>query len=560
MDDAAALQAALKALSGDYAAKLPEKLGQIEQTWERLQQEGWNAENLEDLHRMVHSLSGSGKTFGFTLLGDVARNLEMRLKLLAQGQKAPDEVEARHIQVLLSELRQVSFSGDSSTSSHHDALETLVRPEQGMSGCNHIFIAGADASFAEDLKTQLGFYGYEVRVFLDFDEFCSAVREAQDVVALMDISDPEFSRRATGAMKTIQQGKAASIPIIFFSVRENFSERLEAARAGGIAYLIKPVNIGSLIDRLDALTSAAAAAPYRILIIDDSDALNAYYASVLSQAGMEVKTVNNPMDAMKPLLDFAPDVILIDVYMPECNGMELAKIIRQQEAFVGIPIMFLSAESDIEKQLFAMGLGADGFLTKPIQPQHLIFSVSIKAHRSLTLRSLMVRDSLTGLLNHTAIKDRLNYEVAQAKRRGTPLAFAMADIDRFKKVNDTYGHPAGDRVIKSLSRMLRQRLRETDLVGRYGGEEFAVILTNTNKEAAEKVLNDIRKDFSRLHQFADGKEFFTTFSCGIADTSYFDDPAKLCDAADKALYKAKRAGRNRVETADRADGDAAQPL
>ncbi|MDH4284655.1 MAG: diguanylate cyclase, partial [Gallionellaceae bacterium] len=493
MADAAILQAALKALSDDYAAKLPEKLGQIEQTWKRLQQEGWNVESLGDLHRMVHSLTGSGKTFGFTLLSDVARNLEMRLKQLVQGQKAPDEEEAKRIEVLLSELRQVSLSRDVPASSHHDELETFDQPGQDIPDCSHIFIAGADALFAEDLKAQLGYYGYEARVFPDFDEFCNTLREAQGVVVLMDISDPEFSQRAIGAMKAIQLGQAASIPLIFFSVRDNFSERLEAARAGGIAYLAKPVNIGSLIDRLDALTSTASAVPYRILIIDDSEALTAYYASVLSHAGMEVRAVNNPLDTMKPLLEFAPDLILIDVYMPECNGMELAKIIRQQEAFVGIPIMFLSAESDIEKQLFAMGFGADGFLTKPIQPEHLISSVSIRAHRSLTLRSLMMQDSLTGLLNHTSIKDRLNYEMAQAKRRGTPLAFAMADIDHFKKVNDTYGHPAGDRVIKSLSRLLRQRMRETDLVGRYGGEEFAVILTNTNGEAAAKVLDRIRE-------------------------------------------------------------------
>ncbi len=550
MADAAPLQAALKSLSDEYAAKLPEKLGQIEQAWKRLQQGGWNVEKLGDLHRMVHSLTGSGKTFGFVFLSDVARNLEIRLKQLMQEQKTPDEEEVRHIQVLLSELRQVSISRDTSASSYHDELESLAESEQGMPGCSHIFITGTDTLFAEDLKVQLGYYGYDVRVFQDFDEFCNVLRETQGAVVLMDISDPEFSRRAIEAMKAIQQGQAVSIPMIFFSVRDNFSERLEVARAGGIAYLAKPANIGSLIDRLDALTSAVPAAPYRILIIDDSEALTAYYASVLSQAGMEVKTVNNPLDAMKPLLEFAPDLILIDVYMPECNGMELAKIIRQQEAFVGIPIMFLSAENDIEKQLFAMGLGADGFLTKPIQPQHLISSVSVKARRSLTLRSLMVRDSLTGLLNHTAIKDRLNYEVAQAKRRGTPLAFAMVDLDYFKKVNDIYGHPAGDRVIKSLSRMLRQRLRETDLIGRYGGEEFAVILTNTNGEAAVNVLDAIREDFSKLHQFADGKEFFATFSCGIADASCFDDSVRLCDAADRALYKAKHAGRNSVMLAD----------
>jgi diguanylate cyclase (GGDEF)-like protein len=253
---------------------------------------------------------------------------------------------------------------------------------------------------------------------------------------------------------------------------------------------------------------------------------------------------------LESLLEFTPDLILIDIYMPECNGMELATVIRQLDAFVGIPIVFLSAESDLDKQLFAIGLGADDFLTKPIQPQHLVSSVSSRVGRSLKLRSFMVRDGLTGLLNHSAVKEQLNREVAQAKRRQAPLAFAMVDIDHFKQVNDTYGHPVGDRVIKSLSRLLKQRLREADTVGRYGGEEFAVILSNTDGEMAERVLDDIRKDFSQLRHQADGREFYVTFSCGVADVSDFSDPAKLCNAADKALYKAKHAGRNRVMPAD----------
>ena len=103
-----------------------------------------------------------------------------------------------------------------------------------------------------------------------------------------------------------------------------------------------------------------------------------------------------------------------------------------------------------------------------------------------------------------------------------------------------------DRVIKSLSRLLKQRLRETDIVGRYGGEEFAVILSNTDGVTAMKVLDAIRKDFSQLRHLADGKEFPATFSCGVADVSHFGDPIKLGDAADKALYKAKHAGRNQV--------------
>jgi diguanylate cyclase (GGDEF)-like protein len=126
----------------------------------------------------------------------------------------------------------------------------------------------------------------------------------------------------------------------------------------------------------------------------------------------------------------------------------------------------------------------------------------------------------------------------------------MIDIDHFKRVNDRYGHSVGDRVIKSLSRLLKQRLRSSDLVGRYGGEEFAVVMVDADMNTARKVLDTIRNDFSQLRHLSDEKEFSVTFSCGISDVSEFPNATKLSDAADKALYKAKRAGRNQVMLAD----------
>ena len=195
-------------------------------------------------------------------------------------------------------------------------------------------------------------------------------------------------------------------------------------------------------------------------------------------------------------------------------------------------------------------MGTEGDFVSPQRSNPPISSVTSRIQRSLILRSFMVRDSLTGLLNHTAIQDQLVLEVARAKRQETSLAFAMVDIDHFKQVNDTYCHPAGDRVIKSLSRLLKQLLRETDVVGRYGGEEFVVILNNTDGVAAVKVFDTIRESFSQLQHFADGKEFSVTFSCGIADILCFNDSPKLGDAADKALYKAKHFGRDQVVLAN----------
>jgi diguanylate cyclase (GGDEF)-like protein len=158
----------------------------------------------------------------------------------------------------------------------------------------------------------------------------------------------------------------------------------------------------------------------------------------------------------------------------------------------------------------------------------------------------MERDSLTGLLNHSNLKEQLNREVMRSKRTGSEICFAMIDVDHFKKVNDTYGHLTGDRVLRGLARLLQERLRATDIIGRYGGEEFAVILLNTDLENAEQIVNEIRDKFSKLTQRVNGSEFHVTFSCGIASFPDYDTTDSLNEAADNALYEAKEKGRNRT--------------
>lgn len=553
MHDPGELQAKLIALSDTFAAQLPEKLQNLQQSLTQLSHTEWDERGFETFVRLVHGLIGSSRTFGFGLLSDVARNLEADLKLFAQAKAVLSKDQRNHLLAAIHELHQAALHRDAALADQ-SGLIAIVPPGQDAVAPRRIFVVEDEHELAEELKVQLGYFGYDVSVFNTLEDFRLALQQTSDVVVLMDITFPGDRLGGAKLMFDIQRGRGVPVPVVFLSAHDEFESRLEAARAGSIAYLCKPVNIGNLIDKLDRLTSTKPLEPYRVMIVDDSVALTAYHTVVLEQAGMVVKAVNNPFNVIESLLEFTPDLILIDLYMPECNGTDLAKVIRQLDAFVGIPIVFLSAESNLDKQLFAMGLGGDDFLTKPIQSQHLISSVASRIRRSRMLRSFMVRDSLTGLLNHTAIKDLLDGEVAGAIRQKKPLSFAMIDIDHFKQINDSYGHPVGDRVIKSLSRLLKQRLRSSDLVGRYGGEEFAVVMVDADMTTAMKVLDTIRNDFSQLRHISDEKEFTVTFSCGIADISQFPDAARLSDAADKALYKAKHAGRNRVMLADDPSG------
>ena len=208
--------------------------------------------------------------------------------------------------------------------------------------------------------------------------------------------------------------------------------------------------------------------------------------------------------------------------------------------------MYLSSETNRQIQYQAIKMGGDEFLVKPVHEDELIAVVSSKIERARSLRRFMVQDSLTGLLNHTRIKQHLAQSIMLAKRDNTPVSFAMLDIDHFKKVNDQYGHPVGDRVIKSLAKMLLQRVRKSDVVGRYGGEEFAVVLHGAGLDDAYRSMNRIREDFSQVyHTYEDGI-FASTFSCGIAGFPGLEDPNVVAAKADLALYESKRGGRNKV--------------
>lgn len=543
------LNDALRVLRERYQKDLPAKLAEIEKLLDALR-DPTNAspETVSVFHRQVHGLTGSGATFGMSALSSAARELEATVKQALQQSTStwPEEI-LDTIVAQWGALKQAATQPDIAVlnkfENSGDAIESVlaVKKERG-----HILLVEDDLEQADNLALQLGHYGYAVKVLHDTALLNAAVAEMAPMAIIMDVVFPEGNMAGPQAITGLSDEVKTSVPVIFLSSRADIFPRLSATRAGAVAYLTKPVDIGVLVDKLDSLTSDISPDPFRVLIVDDSPSLAGYYAMTLQSAGMETVVVNDPLKTLDALRDFTPELILMDMYMPGCSGLEMAKVIRQQEAYVSTPIVFLSAETDIEKQLEALQFGADDFLTKPIQPAHLISSVTSRVQRYRVLRTFMVRDSLTGLLNHTKIKEELELEIMRATRQSNTFIFAMIDIDFFKKVNDNYGHPVGDRVIKSLSRLLQQRLRKTDIIGRYGGEEFAVVLKDTDEQNAFITLDNIRKAFEQIVQHAENGEFSVTVSCGLAAFPRFSSAAELNNAADRALYAAKGGGRNCV--------------
>ncbi len=413
-----------------------------------------------------------------------------------------------------------------------------------------VYLWPAQSVDMQEAARQLGYYGYDIRLFDSPQQLIAGTAAQAPTGILVDCT---LACEQEQIHKAELTQLAQRIPIVCMSNQSGIEARLAAVRMGCQAYFTRPLDTTSLLDTLDRLTAPPQAEAGKVLIIDDSPSLAAFYAANLSEAGFVCQVVTDPLKSLEALFDHPPELILLDMNMPGASGQEIAKVIRQQDAYLSIPLVFLSAESDVGRQREAMSLGGDEFLQKPIQPEHLISAVRSRVIRYRALRALMVRDSLTGLLNHTNYKERLRAEVARAKRQNKLLSVAIIDIDHFKKVNDTYGHPAGDRVIKNLSRLLKQRLRGADVIGRYGGEEFALALPDTPIGVALGVINDLRESFAAIEQHAGKATFQNTFSAGVAECSpqhpALMDAEALIKAADEALYASKHGGRNRVTAA-----------
>lgn len=401
----------------------------------------------------------------------------------------------------------------------------------------------AHAQDMEEIALQLGHFGHEVELCEDIGAVLDSSRPRHSFAVLLDA---EAAARLPDVQKAHLQTLAHQVPMAGLANSGTIDKRLEAVRMECHAFFTRPLDMTSLLDTLDRLTAPPRAEAGKVLIVDDSPSMAAFYAATLQQAGFVCQTVTDPLKTLEALDDMQPELLLLDMHMPGASGEELARVIRQQDAYLSTPIVFLSAESDVSRQREAMSQGGDEFLQKPIQPEHLISAVKSRVIRYRALRALMVRDSLTGLLNHTSFKERLRGEVARAKRQNKPLSVGLIDIDFFKRVNDTYGHPAGDRVIKNLARLLKQRLRGGDIIGRYGGEEFAVALPDTPVEAAMTALNNVRTSFESIVQIAGEHHFQCTLSAGITQYHPGNEEAGLIQLADEALYEAKHAGRNRV--------------
>lgn len=409
---------------------------------------------------------------------------------------------------------------------------------------NHcVWFVGSVASQWQALMTQLAYFNIQGEVYP-----WQAIQDQAEEPTVVVLETQGMSCQEVCEHLTVMRTRFSASQLMTHHFQTDFNHLKAALRAGCDFCFAPETPQATILAKLIECCSNEQETPLRVLVVEDSITASQSIEHTLNQSGVETLAVINPEEILVSLRRFQPDLILMDMYMPDCTGVEATRVIRQHAEFLSTPVVYLSGDGDMALQVDALRLGGDHFLTKPFNPVLLNAVVKSKIDRYRALRRSMLCDGLTGLLNHRAVKEKLVAALHEAKAGSTTLAVAMIDIDHFKTVNDNYGHPLGDQVIKSLAWLLKQRLRKTDLVGRYGGEEFLVVLPDTPADQAFAVLDRIRHDFSLIKYAFEDTWFEVTFSAGIAQFPATSHAEALIKKADEALYEAKDAGRNCVIT------------
>lgn len=306
----------------------------------------------------------------------------------------------------------------------------------------------------------------------------------------------------------------------------------------------KNKNVNSYTDRQKV--------PLTILVIEDHPDQRDLLAIVLQREGYRVVTASNGIEALEKLDKEHVHIALSDIMMPKMDGFELVSRIRGDPSLKNIYVILITARIQEGDRVRGLDLGADDYITKPFSFSELLARVRVGSRVVQYQQHLEYQtqiDSLTGLFNRRAFESKIEEEFERAKRYHKPLSLLILDIDNFKSINDTYGHHGGDAALVKISETLRDKTRQSDFPCRYGGEEFVLILPETDQGSAFQVASKIHEEIRSCRYGTANQTFVLTVCVGLSSTSNkrYADWREMLDDADQALYVAKNSGKDRVE-------------
>lgn len=468
-----------------------------------------------ELERGANSMAGSFSVFGYPDATPIARQLKDLLgaPLNSQDKRAVAELAGR----LYSLLGQTP--GRSLLPQRGDAPTVLLIAE------------------SEELHADLAAHGAasELRILACSRDFESQEAEPEMVVADLDMEGDWRARLAR-----------FECPVLGLLTDPTPELRVAAARHGVATILEKPVAVGSLVEKIHEQVVDRSAPPAVVVILGGNPVLNAQLEGLLSPLQVQLCVADN-LDTLWQHLEWrAPDLLMVDLEVG--HRVDLCAAVRGDPRWADLPVIFVSRDQAPETRRRVFDAGGDDLIRRPIDGPELQARVRSRLKRSRHARRLAETDPLTGAATRRKAVPWLRRYLSLGQRRLIPVSIAVIDLDHFKHVNDTHGHPAGDRVLKGVSELLMKTFRSEDVVARWGGEEFVVgMFTMTRGQAVKRLEAFLERVYKEVFQSETGEDFSVSFSAGVAQFPEDGfDLESLYEAADQALYEAKARGRRCV--------------
>jgi diguanylate cyclase (GGDEF)-like protein len=533
---------AILALRLRFRDAMPSRLAMLSDALQSAVEQPGNVPVVQEARRLAHNLKGTSSSCGFEQVSAASSALE---KVLTAAQ-LPENIGNRdlwdEIELLFCKLRaeaevELERSGNDAVDPQHDDANMAK-----------ILVVGSDLPTNGELSNA------SVPVKLIKTTAANALEAATNESLDAVLIDMETAGSSMTPMKIARELRSLSghesLPLGFIKqpntdANEN---RNESTHAGASLFLDKPLEAEALREGIEYLLTVSQGGRPRVLIVDDDPDFSNMIANTLGREGVLVRTINDPAEVLTTMEAFVPDLVLLDVMMPGVSGFDVCRMLRANSRWQEIPILFLTAQTELEARLAAFDAGGDDYLPKPVAPVELLTRVKVRLERSRFIRERADKDILSGLFMRRAFMEQVQSLLAEAARHEFSFTIALIDVDKFKNINDNYGHLAGDRVLAQLGGLLKKRFRVEDIRGRWGGEEFIVAFRHetavTTKGALERALDE----FAGMRFKGDhGEDFSVTFTAGLATYPEDGDTLeKLVHIADDRLYAGKEAGRNRI--------------
>ena len=594
-----------------FLRHLPRRLDTLLRRGQRLASEGWDINALNLLFRELQTLAGACGRYGLLDLGERLFALETFLAEFVERVDLPD---AEHTQAFLELLQSVDASGNAgpvpaaaaAASGGSEAIDRsdngfplqLVAPADywkrfGVTTAAPVpaaAVAAAPATpvaaaaaptaaataeparatgaapargaprkiyhltdgnaLACEIDQKLELAGYELSLFDNSEELREMLGALPPHLVLLDAAFLGELESIGEALRTARARVSHRLALLALSELGDLAVRLRAMRAGADAFVTVPVASADIMARVAELTEAETDDPFRVLIVEDDRSQAIFAESILRKAGMATRMVTDALSVLDELERFRPDLILMDLHMPDCDGMELTAIIREREEFVSTPIVFLSGENDTEKHFEALSAGGDDFLSKPIRPKHLISAVTnrLRRARHLARRSQLhnPRDAVSGLYDRAFLLDRLNAHLADeaSRLRG---GLMLAEIDGAATLREKLGLIAFDALLAQVGAFLAAHVEASELVARFGDASFLVLSPDADGEILKQRGLTLRDRVAR-EGFDPGAGAVTVeLGFGICPfAADLGDAGAMLNAAERALGDARRSGGGHV--------------